>query len=288
MAEFNSGTYSETDANNTAASPNGWPSGTYFNQVEPIGRATLGGLQRWWDRMNGTVLTTGSANAYIYTPVNTSYPVAYVTGEMYTFRANFGNTGPATLNINGLGAKNIYIASVNGLSAFNGGEIVAGQIVTVMFDGVQFQMLSIPSQFKGTSSNTSVYAGNIGEYIVSNVAAGSAISLSNGVAANVTSITLTGGDWDVNGVVGYLPSGTTILNTAYAAVNTTSATLPSLSDTSGTTNWAGSVTGTAVFQQTGKVRILLSSTTTVYLIAYSAFSVSTNSAFGYISARRLP
>jgi len=44
--------------------------------------------------------STGSANAYLvsYTPA----PTAYVAGQKFFFKANFQNTGSATLNVNGL------------------------------------------------------------------------------------------------------------------------------------------------------------------------------------------
>src|SRR5580693_8105074 len=50
-------------------------------------------------------------------------------------------------------------------------------------------------QLPGIASNTAAAAGNIGEYITSSVASpGGAIS--NNVAANITSVSITAGDWD--------------------------------------------------------------------------------------------
>ena len=82
--------------------------------------------------------STGSANAYVLTlsPV----PTALVAGQRFSFLANFGNTGAATLNVNSLGAKNIY--KVNGATALASGDIASGQLVTVAYDGTQFQLLS--------------------------------------------------------------------------------------------------------------------------------------------------
>lgn len=145
MAELNNtgaGQWSETDGSNTSPSPNGWPSGTFPNQVESIGQATMGAIKRFWDRINGTVTTTGSSNAYVYTPSNTSFPTQYVTGEIYTFKANFTNTAATTVNINSLGAKNIYQQTAAGPAALSGGEIVSGQMVQVLYDGTQMQMVS--------------------------------------------------------------------------------------------------------------------------------------------------
>jgi hypothetical protein len=82
--------------------------------------------------------STGSANAYVLTlsPV----PTALKAGQIFSFLANFGCTGASTLNVNSLGAKNIY--KVNGATALASGDIASGQLVTVAYDGTQFQMLS--------------------------------------------------------------------------------------------------------------------------------------------------
>ena len=154
-AEFNSGTYSETDASNTSPSPNGWPAGTYFNQVEPIGRATLGALQRWWDRANAQYTVGGTANAITLTPSNTSYPVSYVTGEVYCFKATAANTGATTENINSLGAKNVFKQGTSGPTALVGGEIQSGQLVCNAYDGTELQIESqIPNPPQGVTSFT--------------------------------------------------------------------------------------------------------------------------------------
>lgn len=62
---------------------------------------------------------------------------AYVTGQEFSFKANTANTGPATLNINGLGAKTI-VKYVN--TALADGDIAAGMICTVRYDGTNFAL----------------------------------------------------------------------------------------------------------------------------------------------------
>ena len=79
--------------------------------------------------------STGSANAYVLT-LAPALP-ALVPGRMLTFKANFANTGAATLNVGGLGAKNI----LHGSGALDAGDIQSGQLVTVMYDGTSFQMM---------------------------------------------------------------------------------------------------------------------------------------------------
>lgn len=134
--------WNEVDASNTSSPPDGAPAGMFPNQSEGVWRGIMATVKRAWDRSNGTVTTTGSSNAYVYTPVNTSYPTTLVQGEVYTFKVNFANTGAATLNINSLGATNIFKKGISGVVALTGGEIQSGDLVSVAYDGAQFQMLS--------------------------------------------------------------------------------------------------------------------------------------------------
>ncbi len=83
---------------------------------------------------------TGSANAYAINP--SPALTQYITGMPFTFSAANANTGASTLNINGLGTKAIVLP--NG-AALAGGEIVAGQMVTVIYDGTSLRMMSEPA-----------------------------------------------------------------------------------------------------------------------------------------------
>lgn len=69
-------------------------------------------------------------------------PTSYVAGMMVAFKANTTNTGSCTLNINNLGAKQI---KKNGGLDPGDGDIVAGQIVTVIYDGTNFQLAIYPN-----------------------------------------------------------------------------------------------------------------------------------------------
>ena len=99
---------------------------------------------------------TGAANTYevALTPA----PTAYQAGMMLTFKANAANTGAATLNINGLGAKTIKKLVTTDVAA---NDIILGQMVIVMYDGINFQYFN-PSNSNGVSntgsnSNTLIY-----------------------------------------------------------------------------------------------------------------------------------
>lgn len=78
----------------------------------------------------------GSTDAYAVTmaPV----PTSYTSGMLVHFKANTANTGPATLNVNGLGAKTIKRNADQDLLT---GDIAADQIVAAVYDGTNFQLL---------------------------------------------------------------------------------------------------------------------------------------------------
>ena len=73
------------------------------------------------------------------TLIGTSVPpyTAYVAGMTLSFIPVNANTGAVTIDVDGLGAKNIYVGSATALS---GGELVAGRIASVEYDGTRFQL----------------------------------------------------------------------------------------------------------------------------------------------------
>ena len=80
---------------------------------------------------------SGSADAYAIalTPAVT----AYVAGQVFHFKAANTSTGASTLNVNALGAKNIKKKNDQDIAA---GDIEQNAIVSVIYDGTSFQMLS--------------------------------------------------------------------------------------------------------------------------------------------------
>lgn len=96
--------------------------------------------------------STGSANVQAVTPtVPTTFSLT--AGKIVTFFAGFTNTGAMTLNVAGSGNVNVFRRTQLGISATVGGEIVAGQTVTVIHDGTQFQLLSVPPVTVGQISD---------------------------------------------------------------------------------------------------------------------------------------
>lgn len=141
-----------------------------------------------------------------------------------------------------------------------------------------------PSSIVGTATNDNAPALSIGEYVSSNVGN---TSISTVTQTDLTSISLTAGDWDVEGTITYVADATTIPVYLVASINTVSATNAASGRLGRTDKGETSGTGSTISLPTGRKRISLAATTTVYLVAYAQFSVSTMIAIGEIAARRV-
>jgi hypothetical protein len=93
---------------------------------------------------------TGAANAYVIA-LTPALP-AYIPGMLISFKAANACTGTSTLNINGLGAIGLRKNYHDSLAS---GDIRAGQIVTVSYDGVMFQLIN-----NGQAVDASMYPWN--------------------------------------------------------------------------------------------------------------------------------
>jgi hypothetical protein len=95
--------------------------------------ATLGQVQASTTKLvtvSGTDTITGTM-----TPALT----AYASGQMFYFVAGGANTGAVTLNIDGLGARNV---TRHGSVALVAGDILSGEVCVVVYDGTRFQLLN--------------------------------------------------------------------------------------------------------------------------------------------------
>lgn len=153
--------FSETDASNTAPAPDGAPAGTVPSQAEPIWRGLMATVKRFYDRINGTVTTTGASGTYTYTPVNATYPTSYVTGETFSFKADKDSAGSDVMNINALGNKNLKKFTSSGKAAIAAGDIKSGMFAVVQYDGTDL-VLQNPIVSAGTNVSSIADATNGG------------------------------------------------------------------------------------------------------------------------------
>lgn len=154
---------------------------------------------------------------------------------------------------------------------------------------------------QGTNTNDSASSGNIGEYLLGVRLRGGATATTNGVYAQIATITLTPGDWDVSGMIGFTGSSSTIASlSAQISTSATSAVAPTnpygasiCQDVSSV--HIGTVSGTSinlgnddyvVAMPTYKANIATATTQQIYLIVNNTFSAGSVSSYGRLTARR--
>lgn len=137
----------------------------------------------------------------------------------------------------------------------------------------------------GTVAADNAAAGNVGEYAETLVAVASAVSFATNTAKTVMSVSLTAGDWDVEGNINFVTT-TATFSAIQGGINTTNNTLPN----DGSEVYSG-VQGTLLSETDGitlpRKRINVSSPTTVYLVGKITFSAGSAKGYGKITARRV-
>lgn len=198
------------------------------------------------------------------------------------------NAGSASAISVGAGATlNLFDSQVNSTNA----NAITGA-GTIKYACLSFgdtsQTINTTTQAGGTvqgSTTRNPPSGFLGEQIISTVASGSPVALTDGVTANVTSIALTPGVWDISGIVTYLANAVT--GTGFvASLSATSAT----SGTIGDNRVDSPYPPTAANNMTLTIpsyRVLTTSAINYYLVAFAAFSAGTVNACGRISATRV-
>jgi hypothetical protein len=166
---------------------------------------------------------SGAANAYTVTLSGVT--TTYSAGLRIQFKAANNNSGASTLNVNSQGTKNIFFNN----AALSANVIQANAVVDVIYDGTQFQMLSVngttPTAY-GTVTNVSVTSANgfTGTVATSNTTPNITIttSITGVLKGNGTAISAATAGTD------YLapPSGTALLkaNSGGALANATAGT----------------------------------------------------------------
>lgn len=230
----------------------------------------------------GTPTSGTLTNCTGYTDANLSTS-DITTNNASTSKHGFAPKYPndATKYLDGTGAYTVPSGG-GGSGTVNSGT--AGQVAyyatsTTAVSGGQIGNIT------GTATNDDAAAGKCGEFISSRIASGSAITINSVTSTNVTSISLTAGDWDVWGNITWPTVGTTTTQ-LYAWISSTSATPPDSSlycaHLLATGTWNGSA-GVIPPQ----LRFSLSGTTTIYLTAYMIDVSGSGTVCGGIYARRV-
>lgn len=168
-----------------------------------------------------------------------------------------------------------------------GGQWLAGPVNSItsrfLLAGAILDVVAV----LGVTTNSNAAPGIVGEFITSTIPSGGAVPLTSGATSNVTSISLTPGDWDVGGNVGFNAAGTTTITVESGGISVTSGVLPT--SPGGGAFFTLSLpftTGADSVFPVGVTRLSVATTTTVFLVANATFAASTLSAFGFIGARR--
>ena len=101
--------------------------------VDNVGSGEQFGTSQFLSSVSGSDTITANVASPNFT--------AYTAGQMFNFVAAAANTTTSvTLNLNSLGAKTVTKAGTIALSV---GDIVAGQVIPVIYDGTRFQITNL-------------------------------------------------------------------------------------------------------------------------------------------------
>lgn len=143
----------------------------------------------------------------------------------------------------------------------------------------------------GKADNSSATAGFVGEYLSSTTTGAiNDVTLASNVPTNVTSLSLTAGDWDVSGQVVISFAAITPTTPSYGAqISTTSTDITPINGSQASGYNPSGVAITEVETLTLCTRrISVNTTTTVYLTAFvSTYAGGTATASGMFTARRV-
>lgn len=225
---------------------------------------------------NGVLVTSAGGVPSISStlPSGLTIPSPRITTGIYDSNGNlmlgFTATGSA---VNNFQMQNNITTGFPVLSAVGSDTNIGIQIDSKGTQGVFI---------KGQSNGSATSAGYKGERIEAAVLAASGVAMTTTTARNITSISLTAGNWIVLGVVA-LSSATSNITQAISWCSLTSATLPDNSIRSGQSSAA-----TSQFNlPTAPLYVSVSSTTTCYLSGYAVFASGSVNGSGYIIAIRI-
>lgn len=141
---------------------------------------------------------------------------------------------------------------------------------------------------KGVTSGSDAAAGYVGEYVSQSRLLGSPVALTTATPANIVSVALSAGDWDISGTCLIFATGGTTCTEQFTSLSTTSAT--HVTDATGNHNVRRLDSFTAgTILQNGICRFSLSGATTVYLVVTATLTggAGTADGAGFIAARRV-
>jgi len=249
---------------------------------------------------NVTIQSSGANNIQVMAAGTTAYLTCVNTGVTtaagwnceYAFN---GGEGSGTVN-SGTQYDLAYYATtgtaVSALATANSGVLVTNSSGVPSISSTLPAFITSSITFSpttggivGTTTNDNAAAGKVGEFVSSIIPVASAVTFTANSNTNVTSISLTAGDWDVYGYV-YIGTQTAAGTALIGWVNTTNGGSPPDPSLYGSIQLAVGSLGNGCGIMTPLTRISIASPTTVYLNTYYA-SASNSTGGGSIQARRV-
>lgn len=220
-----------------------------------------------------------------------------VDGPYGAFSATFNNRNwMGWYNVGANVSNGIYVEVRVKLNASTSGTEIH---IQDFFAGYCYGASLAPGQLYGTSTNDTPISGGVGELLINNKASASAVSLTTATIAQIATITLTPGQWEVTGGIGFKPDTTTSITAIEGGIDTTTASFggsdgiayagPTTNCIKASTYMTAVVPGatTAFLSLTLPTIIIRTSTSLqLYLNARGTFTVSTLGGFGFIKAIR--
>jgi hypothetical protein len=239
-------------------------------------------LNRTYSTTAGNALKVYQSDAGVATFTNQGSTVLTVAPTLATFGTGIGvgisGSSSGVISIRGQAAAGTYNFNLP-ITVGTTGQFLVTQ-------GGGSTAMTWGSAVLGTLTNDSAAAGYVGESTESTVLVGSAVSLTSTTAANVTSIALSAGDWDVCGTVLFNNNAATTTTVQAAAVSNTSATLPTAPAGGWAETGGSTLTGPSNSLTVGCHRVSIANATTYYLVVRATFATNTKAAYGHIVARR--
>jgi len=135
----------------------------------------------------------------------------------------------------------------------------------------------------GVVDGSDAAVGRVGEYVT---ATSAPITLTSGAGANIVTLPLTAGDWDVAGNVITVPGGTTTTSLIVAGISEVAASLTPPAGGSYVQDSAAIAANKAMAVATGRRRVSLAAAGNAYLVAQVLFTGGGMQAYGFLGARR--
>jgi hypothetical protein len=208
-------------------------------------------------------------------------PVREITGYLGVVHGDLAGN----INVSDLGLDAQFAPATAAATFAQGTSIQIAEDV----DANGNRTLTFNNTKAGVTTNTVPSAGQLGEDASVIVAQSAAVALTTAVAANIASVVLQPGVWEVGGAAVGITGSATSVTSACAGISTASATAPGYTQRA---QWLGRGAGMSagdsiMVYPSQRFAVASGATMTVYLVGLGIFSGGTLSMYGELRVRRV-